>query len=169
MLVSRTVLDPDAVDTLTEIQNDVLGKQLERLWKTDFGDSLMKLTVSSSFEDTRVLEIIENSLKRVDGHYQVALPWRWDPPFLPNNCKMAERRCALSKKRLQSDNDLLVKYTTAMNDYLDKGHAEQEPKELEAEGKTVWYLPHHPVTHPLKKRSRTVSVQLCCEVSANVT
>ena len=49
---------------------------------------------------------------------KLPLPWRCDPPFLPNNRKMAESRFAPLKYRLQSDSDsdLLVKYTTAMND-----------------------------------------------------
>ena len=97
----------------------------DRLWRF-----CIKLDVGSpSLEDKRALEIMENSLKWIDGHYQVALPWQCNPPFLPINRKMAERRCALLKKRLQSDSDLLVKYTTAMKDYLERGHAEQEPKE----------------------------------------
>ena len=38
-----------------------------------------------------------------------------------------------------------------MTDYIKKGHAEKIPKEeLEVRDRPVWYLPHHPVTHPLK-------------------
>lgn len=56
----RTVLGQDTVGTFNEIQNETLEKHLERLWKTDFGDSLMKLNVSPSFEDKR-------------AHYQIGL------------------------------------------------------------------------------------------------
>ena len=34
----------------------------------------------------------------VDGHFQVALPWRHEPPFLPNNRVVAERRGFASKE-----------------------------------------------------------------------
>ena len=38
-----------------------------------------------------------------------------------------------------------------MNDYIEKGHAEMVPKEeLNLRNRPVWFLPHHPVTHPLK-------------------
>lgn len=38
-----------------------------------------------------------------------------------------------------------------MNNYIEKGHAENVPKEeLEPKDRPVWYLPHHPVMHPLK-------------------
>ena len=87
----------------------------------------------------------------VDGHYQVALPWRYDPPYLPNNKIVAERRGLLLKKRLLRNKDLCEKYKKTMTDYIEKGHAERVPKEeLKVKDRPVWYLPHHPVTHPLK-------------------
>ena len=43
------------------------------------------------------------------------------------------------------------KYKATMTDYIEKGHAERIPEEeLELNDRPVWYLPHHPVTHPLK-------------------
>ena len=40
---------------------------------------------------------------------------------------------------------------TTMNYYLEKGYAEKIPKEqLQPAGTSIWYLPHHPVTHPAK-------------------
>ena len=49
------------------------------------------------------------------------------------------------------DNDLLGKYRTTMNDYIEKGHAEMVPEEeLNTRNRPVWFLPHQPVTHPLK-------------------
>lgn len=46
---------------------------------------------------------------------------------------------------------MFEKYKTTMTDYIEKGHAERIPKEeLEENDRPVWYLPHHPVTHPLK-------------------
>ena len=49
------------------------------------------------------------------------------------------------------DEDLLEKYRTTMNDYIQNGHAEMVPEEeLNTRDRPVWFLPHHPVTHPLK-------------------
>ena len=90
-------------------------------------------------------------MKKVNGHFQVALPWKSYPPSLPNNREMAERRCQLLKRRLLKDEDLLLKYKTTMGDYIEKGHAEKVPvQELHPKINPVWYLPHHPVVHPLK-------------------
>jgi len=38
-----------------------------------------------------------------------------------------------------------------MADYLENGHAKRvSDEELEEKDRPKWYLPHHPVTHPLK-------------------
>lgn len=134
-----------------QIQDEILREQLENLWKTDFADSVVSSSASLSIEDKKALEKMEQSLKMVDGHYQVALPWRNDPPYLPNNRSMVERRAELLKKRLLKDQDLFSKYNATMNKYVEEGHAERVPtNELHPEDRPVWYLPHHPVMHPLK-------------------
>ena len=134
-----------------ERMNEDLKHQLERLWKTDFEGSLVETKVCPSLEDKKVLQIMEEMLKVVDGHFQVVLPWRNNPPYLPNNKVVAERQGFLLKKRLLRYDDLLRKYQTTMNDYMEKRYTEKVPREqLEVNDRLIWYLPHHPVTHPLK-------------------
>ena len=134
-----------------DIDNETLQRQLERLWKTDFGDSVVGTKVSPSVEDKMALNKMEESLQRVGSHFQVALPWQPGSPYLTNNKPRAEQRLQLLKKRLLKDEDLLVKYRTTIQEYIVKGHAQKVPKEeLNLEERPVWYLPHHPVTHPLK-------------------
>ena len=133
------------------IVNETLQRQLEQLWKTDFGDSVVGMKVSPSIEDKIAVNKMEESLRRVGSHFQVALPWRPGCPHLTNNKSMAEQRLQLLKKRLLKDEDLLAKYRTTIQEYVVKGHAQKVPKEeLHFKEQPVWYLPHHPVTHPLK-------------------
>ena len=141
----------DEEDTKRQIRDDILQEQLERLWSTDFADSVVSSSVSPSIEDKRALGMMEQSLKVVNGHFQVGLPWRTNPPYLPNNRLMVERRAALLKKRLLRNEDLFSKYNATMNEYIEEGHAERVPTdELQPGDWPVWYLPHHPLTHPLK-------------------
>ena len=129
-------------------QNKDLNYQLKRLWETDFENSEVETRVCASLEEKRALEVIERTLKMVDGHYQVALPWRYDPPYLPNNKVAVERRGLLLKKQLLRDE---WEYKATMTDYIGKGHSERIPEEeLEVNDRPVWFLPHHPVTHPPK-------------------
>ena len=105
-------------DSLTkrEIEDEILQEQLEKLWKTDFRDSVVSSSTSPSIEDKKALEKMARSLKMVDGHFQVALPWCTDPPYLPSNRPMVERPAALLRKRLLRDQDLFSKYNTTMNE-----------------------------------------------------
>ena len=112
-----------------EIDNETLQKQLERLWKTDFGDSVVGTKVSPSVEDKMAMNKMEESLQRVGSHFQVALPWRPGSPHLTNNKPMAEQRLQFLKKRLLKDEDLLAKCRTTIQEYIVKGHAQKVPKE----------------------------------------
>ena len=111
----------------------------------------MSSSTSPSIEDKKALEKMERSLKMVDGHYRVVLPCRKDPPYLPNNRSMVQRRAALLRKRLLRDQELFSKYNTTMNEYIEEGHADRVPtNELRLVDRPLWYLPHYPVMQPLK-------------------
>ena len=101
--------------------------------------------------------MMENYFVKVNGHYQEALPWRSYPTHLHDNRELAAKRCELLKLRLSKDCDLATKYNAAMNDYVEKGHAERVPdEESKVLDQPVWYLPHHLVTHTLKPEKMRV-------------
>ena len=136
-----------------ERQDDdgMLLQQVEKFWKTDFVDSISSSKVSMSVEDERALRILEESTKMVSGHYQIALPWRQQPPYLPNNRILADQRFQLLKKKFLRDHKLFERYKGTIHDYITKGYAERVPEEeLDVDGKPLWYLPHHAVFNPNK-------------------
>ena len=131
--------------------DDLLQSQVKRFWSTDFGESLASSEVCMSLEDKRALKIMNETVRKIDGHYQVGLPWRKRSPSVPINRVFAESRLRLLKRRLLMDENLYRKYSATMNEYLSNGHAVKiAPRELSVEGKVVWYLPHHPVIHARK-------------------
>ena len=138
-------------------------QQLERFWKTDNADVISNCKVSMSVEDKSALAVIEGTVKLVDGHYQLALPWREPAPKLPNNRVMAERRLQLLKKRFLRDLELFEKYKATIRDYKIKGHAKRGPEdEIVVDDKPLWYLPHHPVVTPKNLERRewfTIALQ----------
>ena len=104
-----------------------------------------------SCDDKRALSVMENTIQLKNGHYELALPWKNPPPTLPKNRPLAERRLKFLKKRLENDSELLAKYSTFMDDLLEKGYARKVPdEEHEKQSDRTWYLPHHPVFHPQK-------------------
>ena len=139
--------------------DDCLMHQLERFWAVENSGAIPKSEVSMSVEDKEALAIMEQSVKLEDGHYQIALPWRKYPPFLPYNRFMAQRRLQALKNRLLLDSELLESYKATMEQYLSKGHARRVPlNEIDVQDKPLWYLPHHPV---LNKPGKTRVVFDC--------
>lgn len=123
-----------------------LDENLRRMWQTEFND-IPSLRPAMSVEDHEALNLMSRSTKKDGGHYEVSLPWRHDPPPLPNNRQMAETRLQSLKRRMKKDPDLHSRYTAEMTKYLDQGFAEEVKHEHSS---VQWYLPHHSVTHPRK-------------------
>ena len=86
----------------------LIKRQLERLWKTDFGDSVVSLKPCRSAEDKNAVDLMERSLRKVNKHFQVALPWKSYPPSLSNNRDGGTAMSNL-KRPLLKDEDLLLK------------------------------------------------------------
>jgi len=63
---------------------------LRRFWKIDIS-GIESLPVMRE-EERSILERVENSAMFINGHYQVAIPWKENRAQLPNNYKMALQR-----------------------------------------------------------------------------
>ncbi|KAK3735155.1 hypothetical protein QZH41_020254, partial [Actinostola sp. cb2023] len=134
------------VDSDTE-----LSKQFSEYCNLEFNDSTYEPKTSMSQNDRRALEIMQTTtVKLEDNHYEIALPWKNDPPCLHDNKSQAERRLELLKKRLQKDPVVLEKYKDFMDNILSKNHARKLSSKDLAQTAEAWYLPHHPVFHPQK-------------------
>jgi len=107
--------------------DDCLMHQLERFWAAENSGVIPESKVSMSVEDKEALAIMKQSVKLEDGHYQIALPWKRYPPFLPYNRFMAECRLQTLKNGLLLDSELLENYKATMEQYLSKGHARRVP------------------------------------------
>ena len=131
--------------------NEVLKHQIERLCTTDFEGSLVETKVCLSLEDKKALLIMEEILKMAEGDFQVALPWRDNPPYLPNNRVIAERRELLLKETAAQGRRFAEKVLNHAERVYGKGLCKKSSQEqLEVNDRPIWYLPHHPVTHHLK-------------------
>ena len=99
----------------------LLQEQVEKLWMTDFSENLYSDMVSMSVEDKRALTSMESTITFVDGHYQLALPWKRTPPQLTTNKFMAESRLRNLRSRFKKDPELHEKYADIMRDYERSG------------------------------------------------
>ena len=107
-LLGWTLLDPIGTTDRRETNvnfihtdQEAITSQIQRLYNADFNVTSSVKEPIVSVEDQRAFEIMENSICKVDDHYQIALPWRHKSPCLSNNRSMAERRLRLLTNRLK--------------------------------------------------------------------
>ena len=136
---------------------DSLQAQVEQFWKVDTAPALANNMLQMSLDDKRVIDIWNSGLTVVKGHYQLDIPFCTNPPELPNNRPMAEKRLKSLGRRLERDTELHKKYKAGMEDLLQKEHIEKVPEdEVNSSPGKIWYLPHHPVINPNKSKIRIV-------------
>ena len=149
--LQRYTANPSAVYNVCVTDEFTLNKQLESFWKIEHLGVTRECSAPFSVEDKRALKVIEETLTKVDGHYEIGLLWKDKEIHLPNNRAVAELRLQHLKRRLEQDAEIKQRYTAAINDYIIKGYAKQLTNaEESAKGHKTWYLPHHPVIHPHK-------------------
>lgn len=74
------------------------------------------------------VELVFNSVKLINGHYQIALPLRKEVN-IPNNRSIARQRILNLRRRFKKDFAFHVYYTTFMKDVIFRGYAEKVPVE----------------------------------------
>ncbi|XP_044175347.1 uncharacterized protein LOC114974680 [Acropora millepora] len=138
------------VNFVTSDLEEMLSKQLEHLYNAEFGDTLVDVEQSLSFEDRRAKQIMDESEALVNGHYQLKLPFRQSPPCLPDSFPEAKRRLYWLEKKMERDPEFHKRYASVVNKYQEEGSSRQVPDEEVPTLEPIWYLPHHAVWHPRK-------------------
>ena len=103
-------------------------------------------------EGRKTIELFESSCRKLDGRYEIGLPWKKDPAKLPNNFSLAKQRLESLERSLLRNPDKATRYSNAIREYETNGWARKlsEAEVKNTEG-PVYYLPHHGVYRPDKK------------------
>ena len=88
------------------VRVDRLNDRIERLWKLDKIPLQYSDSMELSKNDRYALKLMRDSKSLVDGHYQIALPWRPGAPQLNNNRNQALIRLSYLRRRLDRNPDL---------------------------------------------------------------
>ena len=97
------------------------------------------------------------SVKLVEGHYSIALPLKDRNISMANNRIVAEQRILNLTRRFVREPSFHKDYIAFMNKLIASGFAVRVPvTDLERSDGKVWYIPHHGVYHPQKKKMRVV-------------
>ena len=108
-----------------------------------------------SMNDVNFIRQLEDGIQvKENGHYEMPLPFKVPSPDMPDNKSVAVKRFEGLKRRFQRDEIYKQEYTRFMTDIINKGFAEK-CEDSPSHGK-VWYIPHHGVYHPKKRKLRVV-------------
>ena len=128
--------------TTDQIEND-----FHKLWNIE-NENVARDKCAWSLEDKRVIELWDNHVQRVEGHYQLPIPFK-DDVVIPNNLPVAMSRLksltvSLAKRGLTSQ------YSEEIRKLCNKSYAEKIPIDEIEKGEKVWYLPHQAVVSERK-------------------
>lgn len=99
--------------------------------------------------DKRAISIVERTTKKIDGGYEVGLPWRRDDTAMPSSYNQAFRRLKKIEEKMDSDPAFEKNYSSQIENLLKKGYA--TPCDGSEDASAIsWYLPHFAVQNPNK-------------------
>jgi hypothetical protein len=123
--------------------------KIETMYNTEFSD--LDDSPAHSVDDQKALEFVQGSMKIVNNHLEIGLPWRANKALLQNNRSIAVRRLDGLEKRFTKDPQLFEEYKRVIQNHFDRGYAESIDRTVVLDSTTPrWYLPHHPVINPRK-------------------
>ena len=129
---------------------DHIQQQLQACINMDFSEQVRDSKPELSVNDKKFMQMMEDSVTKKDGHYEVMLPFKDLTVTVPNNKLQAEIYAKKLGHRLEKHQKLHEQYAKFMNKLEARNYSERVPEEeLEGSGRT-WYLPHHPVVSPHK-------------------
>ena len=148
-------------EVLNTVKEQEIKDMLEKLYNNDFIEKKGIVSIvnneSLSEDENKFMKILEEGIKKKEGHYILPLPFREEPAF-PNNRFIAERRLVYLKKKFTKDQQFLKDYKGFMDKLISERHA-VKCTTLPPIGRT-WYLPHHGVYNP--KKPGKIRVVLDC-------
>ncbi|CAH0727422.1 unnamed protein product, partial [Brenthis ino] len=133
--------------SLKEQQDQRLHDLVEEHFRIDALGIAHKSRVSEV--NSRATKIVEQTLKKVEGGYQVGLPWKQDDIKMPPSFDAALRRLTKIEQKMDAAPAFAKEYTKQIENLLAKGYA-VPCNGTERSSPVCWYLPHFAVQNPNK-------------------
>lgn len=114
--------------------------------------------------DRTMLDEFQDSIRLVDGRYEVSLPWKDSCPVLPDNYQLSLRRLQGLLLRLRKDKDVFVEYDAIIKNQIQQGMV--EPAKPSENAARVHYLPHHGV---IRRDKQTTKLRIVYDASAKIS
>lgn len=96
--------------------------------------------------------ILYSGTEKSGDYYIIPLPFKSEHQTMPNNYPLALKRLMCLRKRFLSNKKFHNDYLAFLDDMIFKGFVSRVTTHY-PEGRN-WYVPHHGVYHPTKKKIR---------------
>ena len=131
-------------------EQDIENDMLQMFWTME-GKNLVSGKKTRTADDRKALETLKRTTCHNGSRYEIGLPWK-DDTKLPNNYFLAKAQIQLLENRLQQEPDLFFRYNKTIEADIEKGFVEETQRQPNFMNSQLWYLPHHPIEHKMKKR-----------------
>ncbi|XP_077528119.1 uncharacterized protein LOC144139709 [Haemaphysalis longicornis] len=131
----------ETVTLRTSVVEDKTADVLSKFW------TLESIGITDKEEckpgECAAMEVFEQTLTKVDGRYEVALPWKTEIS-LDDNKEITTKRLQQLTNRLLKSPELLEEYDAVIRQYIAHGIVERVEGEVD-DGQNVYYMPHQAV------------------------
>ena len=125
------------------VNNKNLENSIENFWKIDsYRTTKFANTSLQPRNEIKALDILEKTVRKIDGYYSLGLLWRDKFSNLPNNKSLALSRFLSLEKNLKNNPEYHKQYQKTIKGYIEKGHA-AKIKDENNTNNVINYLPHH--------------------------
>ena len=112
-------------------------------------------------EDLKLMQVLDNGTRLIDGYYETPFPLRDDNIRFPNNRLQADKRFTYLQRKMSRNHQFRNDCKRFMKELMSKGYATESTAATE-NGK-CWYLSHHGVYNQNKPGKIHVVFDLSAE------
>ena len=136
-------------------EQEIENNMLQMFWTTE-GKKLVSGKKTLTTDDRKALETLKRTTCHNGSRFEIGIPWK-DDTKLSNNYFLAKAQLQSLENRLQQEPDLFCRYNQTIEADTEKSIVEETQRQPNFMNTQLWYLPHHPVEHKMKKKVRLVT------------
>jgi len=163
------LLEPNAPPVKEEYANEVTlmlraADDVKTMWELD-AIGLKDVEARDAEMEEKALDNFYETVRFVDGRYEVLWLWAHEPPPLSENYGLALGRLRSLHRKLRARPDLLREYDAIIRQQAKDEIIELAPAGRPPPGRVCHYIPHHPIIAP----DKTTKIRVVYDGSAKAS